>query len=191
MSSEDDDYKDEHEEELDEAEKERRRRYVHPASKPRFTNEELEIELNAIYKLIIQGIPSDEIIKIRNITKRNFADYKSLLRDRIIAEQMEKRAEYFIMDMAKTEEGINRDRRTFLKIMNDPKAPAIAKVTAAKEDRDTLALLLKLSYEGSIYINSIKRQMIKENSQPLNINIINNNVMKEEEEKEDKEDESG
>ncbi len=70
----------------------------------------LEHELNEIYRLLLDGMTSEEIKGSRNISDRNYTKYMQKLRDNIVNDQLAKRQEYFLQDIDITRERREREQ---------------------------------------------------------------------------------
>ena len=119
----------------------------------------LEQELNEIYRLLLGGVTSEEIKRSRNISDRNYTKYMQKLRDNIISDQLAKRQEYFLLDIDLTRERLLADKRQLQAIINNPSASIKDKLDAINSDIQLNIMLMRLEYEGSLFIENYKRNM--------------------------------
>lgn len=120
------------------------------------TSIEVQDRLNEILRLRILGLPAKEIQKQIGVNDRLFRWYMERLRDGIVEEAMAKRPEYFLEDITIATERLERDSRRLQETLANEKAPAIAKVSAARADAEIQLYILRIKYEGAAYINSLK-----------------------------------
>src|SRR5713101_718123 len=120
--------------------------------RPRKTKVMLEHELNEIYRLLLDGVSQQEIKTSRNISDRNFTKYMQKLRDRIVGDQLAKRRDYFLLDLEIAKERFLADKRHLQEIITNPKTPVKAKLVAIRADIELNTVLLRLEYEGAMFI---------------------------------------
>jgi hypothetical protein len=125
----------------------------------RKTKAMLEQELNEIYRLLLDGITSEEIKRSRNISDRNYTKYMQKLRDNTISDQLAKRQEYFLLDIDTARERLLADKRQLQAIINNPNAAVKDKLDAINSDIQLNITLMKLEYEGSLFIENYKRNV--------------------------------
>jgi len=126
-------------------------------SRPRKTKAMLEHELNEIYHLLLDGVNSQEIKRSRKISDRNYTKYIQKLRDRILNDQLAKRQEYFVQDIEIARERFLADKRHLQTIITNPKTSDKAKLDAIKADIELNMILVKLEYEGSLFLQNCRR----------------------------------
>jgi hypothetical protein len=119
----------------------------------------LEHELNEIYRLLLEGISQQEIKSSRTISDRNYTKYMQKLRDNIISNQLAKRHEYFLLDIEITRERLLADKRQLQAIITNPNASVKDKLDAINSDIALNITLMKLEYEGSLFIENYKRNV--------------------------------
>jgi hypothetical protein len=122
--------------------------------RPRKTKVMLEHELNEIYRLLLDGVSHQQIKTSRNISDRNYTKYMQKLRDRVAGDQLTKRREYFIVDLEIAKERFLTDKRHLQEIITNPKTPVKAKLVAIRTDMELNTALLRLEYEGAMFIKS-------------------------------------
>jgi hypothetical protein len=128
----------------------------------------LEHELNEIYRLLLEGTSQQEIKSSRNISDRNYTKYMQKLRDHIISDQLAKRQEYFLLDIDITRERLLADKRQLQAIINNPNASIKDKIDATNSDIQLNITLMKLEYEGSLFVkNQLRGRQAVENSHYL------------------------
>jgi hypothetical protein len=113
----------------------------------------LEHELNEIYRLLL------EVKSSRTISDRNYTKYMQKLRDNIISNQLAKRQEYFLLDIEITRERLLSDKRQLQAIITNPNASVKDKLDAINSDIALNITLMKLEYEGSLFIENYKRNV--------------------------------
>jgi hypothetical protein len=123
-------------------------------SRSRKTKAMLEHEINEIYRLLLEGISQQEIKRSCNISNRNFTKYMQKLRDYIISDQLAKRQEYFLLDIDITRERLLADKRYLHTIITNPNASVKDKLDAINSDIQLNVTLMKLEYEGSLFIKN-------------------------------------
>jgi len=120
----------------------------------------LEHELNEIYRLLLDGMTSEEIKGSLNISDRNYTKYMQKLRDNIVNDQLAKRQEYFLQDIDITRERLLADKRHLQAIITNPEASVKDKLAAINSDIQLNITLLKLEYEGRLFVkNSTDRRI--------------------------------
>jgi hypothetical protein len=113
----------------------------------------LEHELNEIYRLLL------EVKSSRTISDRNYTKYMQKLRDNIISNQLAKRQEYFLLDIEITRERLLSDKRQLQAIITNHNASVKDKLDAINSDIALNITLMKLEYEGSLFIENYKRNV--------------------------------
>src|SRR5262245_48281087 len=113
--------------------------------------------LDRIYSMIVTGASDDFIAKELGLSIRNYRRYVKILQIRNVQAQLEKRQEYLAMDLAVTKERLMFDKRQVLRIITDPATIAADKLTAISKDVDINLLLMKLEYEGSLYMRMLNK----------------------------------
>jgi hypothetical protein len=129
------------------------------AYRSRKTKAMLEHELNEIYRLLLEGITPQDIKSSRNISDRNYTKYMQKLRDNIISDQLAKRQEYFLLDIDLTRERLLADKRQLHIIITNPNASVKDKLDAINSDIQLNIMLMKLEYEGSLFLENYKRDV--------------------------------
>ena len=120
----------------------------------RKTKAMLEHELNEIYRLLLDGMTSEEIKGSLNISDRNYTKYMQKLRDNIVNDQLAKRQEYFLQDIDITRERLLADKRHLQAIITNPEASVKDKLAAINSDIQLNITLLKLEYEGRLFVKN-------------------------------------
>ena len=117
----------------------------------------LEHELSEIYHLLQDGIGPQEIK--RYIADRDYTGYRQTLR-----EQQSKQQEYFLEDLVIAKERLLADMRQLQVIITNPNTSTTVKLRAAKADFHLNIALLKLEYEGILFVEDYRKQKIKASS---------------------------
>jgi len=125
--------------------------------RPCKTKAMLEHELSEIYHLLHDGIDSQEIK--RYIADRDYTGYRQHLRD-----LQSKPQEYFLVDLAIAKERLLADMRQLQAILTNPNTSTTVKLRAAKADFHLNIALLKLEYEGILFVEDYRKQKIKASS---------------------------
>ena len=125
--------------------------------RPRKTRAMLEHELNEIYHLLLEGFSPQEIKRSRNISDRNYTKYMDKLHKRIINEQLAKRQEYFLQDIDIARERLLADKRHLQAIITNPNASVKDKLEAINSDIALNITLMRLEYEGSLFVQNCRR----------------------------------
>jgi DNA-binding CsgD family transcriptional regulator len=112
----------------------------------------LEHNLTEIYRLMIAGMTNHDIMHQLNLNGRTFRRYVKTIRDRIIADQLAKRQEYFLDDIKTAKERLLMAKRYNLRTINSEDASYAEKTEALKLDAAITMTLLKLEYEGTVYL---------------------------------------
>lgn len=76
------------------------------------------------------------------------------LRDRIASDQQAKRRDYFILDLEIAKERFLADKRYLQEIIINSKTPVKDKLVAIRTDMELNTALLRLEYEGAMFIKS-------------------------------------
>jgi hypothetical protein len=132
----------------------------------------LERELNEIYHLLLDGITPGEIKKSRNISDRNYTKYMQKLRDNIISNQLAKRHEYFLLDIDITRERLLADKRHLHAIITNSNVLVKDKLDAINSDIQLNITLMRLEYEGSLFIENYKRNVPLRKTDPIDQGIL-------------------
>ena len=106
---------------------------------------------------LFTGISQDEIKRSRNISDRNYTKYMQKLHERIINEQLAKRQEYFLQDIDIARERLLADKRHLQAIITNPDTTVKDKLDAINSDIALNTTLMKLEYEGSLFIQNCRR----------------------------------
>jgi hypothetical protein len=122
------------------------------ATRNRATKALLEHNLTEIYRLMIAGMTNHDIMHQLNLNGRTFRRYVKTIRDRIIADQLAKRQEYFLDDIKTAKERLLMAKRYNLRTINSEDASYAEKTEALKLDAAITMTLLKLEYEGTVYL---------------------------------------
>jgi hypothetical protein len=145
----------------------------------RRSNAQLQVELNEIYNLIVKGAPHREIMNLRNIKERNFRKYLDKLHNSIVSEALGRRQEYFIEDIAITKDRLLYDKRNLLRIITAVDATHKEKLDAINSDIQLNITLMKLEYEGSMYLHGLnarqQQQQQEANSTPVQLSPVSTN----------------
>ena len=76
------------------------------------------------------------------------------LRDNIISDQLSKRQEYFLLDIDITRERLLADKRHLQAIITNSNASVKDKLDAINSDIQLNITLMKLEYDGSLFIKN-------------------------------------
>ena len=125
--------------------------------RPCKTKAMLEHELSEIYHLLQDGMGPQEIK--RYITDRDYTGYRQTLR-----EQQSKQQEYFLEDLVIAKERLLADMRRLREIITNPNTSTTVKLRAVKADFHLNIALLKLEYEGILFVEDYRKQKIKASS---------------------------
>ncbi|MGB7955750.1 MAG: hypothetical protein WCF23_17390 [Candidatus Nitrosopolaris sp.] len=79
------------------------------------------------------------------------------LRDKIISGQLAKRQEYFLQDIDKARERFLSDKRQLQAIITNSNASIKDKLDAINSDIQLNITLMKLEYEGSLFVRNCRR----------------------------------
>ena len=79
------------------------------------------------------------------------------LRDHLINNQLAKRQEYFLLDIDITRERLLADKRQLQAIITNSNASVKDKLVAINSDIILNITLMKLEYEGSLFIENCRR----------------------------------
>ncbi|MDQ6862324.1 MAG: hypothetical protein M3044_00725 [Thermoproteota archaeon] len=120
----------------------------------RKTKAMLEHELNEIYRLLLDGVSPEDIKRSRNISDRNYTKYMQKLRDNILRHQLSKRHEYFLQDIDIARERLLGDKRQLQAIITNSNASIKDKLDAINSDIQLNITLMKLEYEGSLFVKN-------------------------------------
>jgi hypothetical protein len=123
--------------------------------RPRKTKAMLEHELNEIYHLLDDGIAPQEIK--RYLAERGYTGYRQHLRD-----LQSKHQGYILEDLAIAKERLLVDMRRLREIITNPNTSTMVKLRAAKADFHLNIALLKLEYEGILYVEDFRKHRMKE-----------------------------
>jgi hypothetical protein len=130
-----------------------------PPPRSRKTKAMLEHEINEIYRLLLDGVSPQEIKRSRNISDRNYTMYMQKLRDNIISNQLAKRQEYFLLDIDIARERLLADKRQLQAIITNPNTSVKDKLDAINSVIQLNIMLMRLEYEGSLFIENYKRNV--------------------------------
>lgn len=114
-----------------------------------------EQRLDRIYNLILLGASDENIAKTLEMSIGQYRRYVATLRNRNIKGQLSRRKEYFAHDL-----NICRDRLLFLMrqtlgVVNDQLATNKDKLEAIQLASSLSMTLLRVEYEGSLYLRSL------------------------------------
>jgi hypothetical protein len=101
---------------------------------------------------MIAGITKRDIIQQLKLNDRTFRRYVRKIRDRNITDQLAKRQEYFLDDVKLAKDRLLMAKRFNLRTINSEDASYTEKTEALKLDAAITMTLLKLDYEGTVFL---------------------------------------
>ena len=112
----------------------------------------LENNLNEVYRLMIAGMTSRDIMQQLKLNDRTFRRYVRKIRDRNVTDQLAKRQEYFLYDVKLAKDRLLMAKRFNLRTINSEDSSYTEKTEALKLDATITMTLLKLDYEGTVFL---------------------------------------
>jgi DNA-binding CsgD family transcriptional regulator len=128
---------------------------VQTSKRNRSTKTLLEHNLNEVYRLMIAGMTNRDIKHQLKLNDRTFRRYVKTIRDRNIADQLAKRQEYFLDDVKLAKDRLLMAKRYNLGIINNEETEPSDRIEALKLDAALTMTLLKLDYEGTIFLRAL------------------------------------
>ena len=120
----------------------------------------LEHNLNKVYRLVmIAGMTNRDIVQQLKLNDRTFRRYVKKIRDRNVTDQLAKRQEYFLYDVKLAKDRFLMAKRLNLRTINSSDASYTEKTEAIKLDAAITMTLLKLDYEGTVFLSYSSAQM--------------------------------
>src|SRR6188472_1981934 len=120
----------------------------------------LEHNLNKVYRLVmIAGMTNRDIVQQLKLNDRTFRRYVRKIRDRNVTDQLAKRQEYFLYDVKLAKDRLLMAKRYNLRTINSEDSSYTEKTEALKLDAAITMTLLKLDYEGTVFLSYSSAQM--------------------------------
>jgi DNA-binding CsgD family transcriptional regulator len=126
----------------------------------------LEHNLNEVYRLMIAGMTSRDIMQQLKLNDRTFRRYVRKIRDRNVTDQLAKRREYFLYDVKLAKDRLLMAKRYNLRTINSEDSSYTEKTEALKLDAAITMTLLKLDYEDTVFL-----RLLNNNNNNVNDNI--------------------
>jgi transposase len=132
------------------------------------TQFQIEQECDEILHLMVDGDSNKQIMEKRNLPERTFYDYQNRLKERIIAEQMEKRHEEIMLDKQIVKDRLTEALQLQKRLWNDEHISSRTRMDAGTRYAEIAVALLKLETEMLGFMHALNESRLQ---QPTKIQL--------------------